>query len=118
MIVAFEHFLLALKLVMGWLLSDTPKRIEEDVQYKALLKDKVLSTKPREHKGLRMRRQKKIFKMLYDRMNKKPKEEGKNPSEMEGMFATLLNRNREESNPPTSQERLRSEKMDRKEDAN
>eukprot|EP00826_Nyctotherus_ovalis_P009284 TRINITY_DN12445_c0_g2_i4.p2 TRINITY_DN12445_c0_g2~~TRINITY_DN12445_c0_g2_i4.p2 ORF type:complete len:105 (+),score=31.28 TRINITY_DN12445_c0_g2_i4:268-582(+) len=101
---------------MGWLLSETPKRIEEDMQYKALLKDKTLSAKPREHKGLRMRRQKKIFKMFYDRMNKKCKEEGKNPSETENMLMTLLSRNREEPNPPTSQERLKDGKMSRKED--
>lgn len=76
-IVAFEHALLALKLVIGWILPDVPKHVKEDMQYKAMLKDKVLTIKPREHKGLRKQRQKQLFNMFSDRMSKKARDESK-----------------------------------------
>eukprot|EP00826_Nyctotherus_ovalis_P007393 TRINITY_DN11840_c0_g2_i13.p1 TRINITY_DN11840_c0_g2~~TRINITY_DN11840_c0_g2_i13.p1 ORF type:complete len:120 (+),score=26.29 TRINITY_DN11840_c0_g2_i13:258-617(+) len=114
-IVGFEHLLLGLKLVIGWLLPEEPKRVEEDIRYKTVLKDKVLSSKPVEHQGFRMRRQRQLFKVFQDRINRNKvakgdvKEEGKSFYREHGSFLNLLLKKDKNEDSQTGQEKLKND---------
>ena len=60
-VILFEHILLALKVIISWVIKEVPEYVEKELQYKAVMKDKVLYPESKGNKGLRKIRKKKMI---------------------------------------------------------